>query len=255
MSKVMDGIAPATIVLLLLRSLLIAVDGYGCNNAQPASGGYQQQRQQSSNSYHHQSSSSSVTTVHKKSYSQPIVTESFSVPIVRQTYTPQVNSYYDSGCGENPCGGGSKIVKVIRKTTTITDDGCGSGYGSGCDVVPTYSSGQSSGYHQYTTYTQPEPVVIKKITRIIQQPKVVKVIKVVDGGDVVRNECGDNYCGQSNYPIVSNGDNYHSSGSSGNGGSYAFASASASSSGSVGGRSGYRQSGGYHEDQCQVDCW
>ncbi|KPM04405.1 hypothetical protein QR98_0028490, partial [Sarcoptes scabiei] len=195
----------------------------------------------------------------------PIVTESFSVPIVRQTYqyqtpqvqtyTPQVNSYYDSGCGENPCGGGSKIVKVIRKTTTITDDGCGSGYGSGCDVVPTYASGQSSGYHQYTTYTQPEPVVIKKITRIIQQPKVVKVIKVVDGGDVVRNECGDNYCGQSNYPIVSNGDNYHSSGSSGNGGSYAFASASASSSGSVGGRSGYRQSGGYHEDQCQVDCW
>nr|XP_027197653.1 uncharacterized protein LOC113791991 [Dermatophagoides pteronyssinus] len=152
----------------------------------------------SSTNYHHSSSSQTYSTEKKISNhvieTKPVI----SVPatIVRKTYAVQptvvkktyytqpTHSYYrqDTGCDINPCGGGSQIIKIIKKTRTYTgDNGCG------YDDCNNYNNGYIN-----TGYVQ--PVVVKKVTRIITQPQTVKVVKVIDDG-IVGHSGGGGYSG------------------------------------------------------------
>lgn len=151
--------------------------------------------------------------------------------------------YADSGCA-GPCGGGSKIVKYIKKTS----------YGG--DVCTTCDVGGGESYsHQSSNIEYSQPIV-RKVTRIITQPVVTRVIKtrvvqpVETSGEYYEDSgssCGGGGCG--------GGGGYHkqqryTSGGGGGGGhgggrAKAFAFASASASAGAGTSGGGGTSGDY----------
>lgn len=166
---------------------------------------------QTSHSYSHHSSYQKKYKKHQSYKVEPVI-EYVPATIIKKTYRktyhqPTYHHEYND-CGSGGCGGGSKIIKIIKKTTTY-DDGCGS---HGCG-------------HSYSSYVEPEPIVYKKVTHVVTQPEVVKVVKVVDSN--------------SHYSKPSHGYSGGGGGGYGYGGAYAHAHASAGAVGGGGGWGGY----------------
>ncbi|KAJ6225931.1 hypothetical protein RDWZM_004476 [Blomia tropicalis] len=155
----------------------------------------------------------------------------YHAPLKKHRY---VENYGDSTC-DGPCGG-SKVVKIIKKTTYADDT-------VGCTTC--------GNTHGQLVYDE-QPTVVRKVTKIINRPAVTKVItKVVSepsdigyGSSVgYRSGLGvGGYGGVGRYGGIGGG-GVGGVGSRSNAGAFAYASAGASSS-----------SGGYNTGGCQSGC-
>src|SRR6218665_3392112 len=129
-----------------------------------------------------------------------------------------------------PCGG-SKLVKIIKKTT-YNDEG---------DSCPACGGGGGSSYSsRYESYPGPETVVHKKVTKII-----------TSGPSYSSGGCYGDGCGGSSritHTSECPGGDCGGYGSSGKSGAYAFASSSSSAS------SGSYSGGGGGRGGCKTGC-